>query len=139
MFNNLAKTDESTQAQLKAIDGSQEVHAVKSHKPKSKYTTNKSASVHTQHKPWYNFNFNFAFKGCMRCGDTHDKSETCPASTATCRYCGVVGHCKKACMKCNKNKTHEIVEDPHYHSQDIHLSDYSDSDDSDSDTQVLTL
>ncbi len=137
---NLAKVEESTQAQMKEISKeseSSDIHAVRSkHKPPSKSTDHQTfkykGSDINQHREFtkkpQKFNFNFKYKGCFRCGNNHSKSAECPAKNSRCRYCNTLGHYQKVCMKKRMKKVNEIVNSPYYQGQDIHLSDDSDED-----------
>ena len=119
----LAKVDESTRAQMKAItqtDDTTELHAVRSKKKstffKKPQATEQKPDVKAEKKP-----FKFKFKGCFRCGGKHDKSIDCPAKQAKCKYCGKQGHYIKMCLKRNHQRVHEVVSSPGYNGQDIHL------------------
>ena len=129
---DLAKTEESTKAQMKVITQGGEIykeaHSIRSKKPtpqeprKFKSSTSKqrdtsSSSDNKQRPRKFNFNYN----GCFRCGANHDQQAPCPAINATCKYCKKKGHFLKVCMKRKVKRLHEIVDDPSYEGQDIHL------------------
>jgi len=65
--------------------------------------------------------FKFKINGCFRCGNKHDSSATCPATHAKCTYCKETGHFQKVCMKKRLKQVHEIVQNPEYQGQEIHL------------------
>ena len=90
---DLAKTEESTRAQMQVIrqgDLTCELHSVRSKKKgvsfKGSEPAGNSKRGHSKNdfknysssasKP----NFNFKINGCFRCGTKHDSSATCPAT-----------------------------------------------------------
>ena len=135
----LAKVDESTRAQMKAITQSEdktELHSVRSKKktlffkkPQNEEQKNKSDKKLLK-KP-------FKSKGCFRCGGSHDKSTECPAKFAKCKYCGKQGHYIKMCLKRNHQRVHQIVTSPGYDGQDIYLGEDHTTDDSEETPNVF--
>ena len=125
----LAKVDESTRAQMKAItnnEGTTELHTVRSRKKstffkKPQQDFEKKDTVSKSDKKSFKKPFKFKSKGCFRCGGNHDKSTECPANFAKCKYCGKQGHYIKMCLKRNHQRVHEIVTSPGYNGQDIYL------------------
>ena len=121
----LAKVDESTRAQVRAITQSEdktELHSVRSKKktlffkkPQNEEQKNKSDKKPLK-KP-----FKFKSKRCARCRGSHDKSAECPAKFAKCKYCGKQGHYIKECLKRNHQRVHQIVTSPEYDGQEIYL------------------
>ena len=104
----LAKVDESTRAQMKAIIQSEdktELHSVRSQKksPFFKKSQNQEQKNKSDKKPLKK-PFKFKSKGCLRCGGSHDKSTGCPAKFAKCKYCGKQGHYIKMCLKKESSK-----------------------------------
>ena len=109
---DLAKTEESTKAQMQVIkqgNENTELFSVRSKKKAASYEGSKSASSSkkghsgsgSKHysssvsKP----KFKFKFSGCFRCGNKHDSDASCPATHAKCLYCKKTGHFEKVCMK----------------------------------------
>ena len=64
----------------------------------------------------------FKAKLCPKCGGNHQKSETCPAKSAECRYCGKTGHFKKVCFKRKQKQLYEIHNVPEYEDQETYLA-----------------
>ena len=131
---DLAKTEESTRAQMQVIrQGEQntELYSVRSKQRTAPFEGSRKAnnSKHTypgndpkhrspsSNKP----KFKFKFSGCFRCGNKHDSDATCPATHAKCAYCKKTGHFQKVCMKKRLKQVHEIVQSPQYQGQEIHL------------------
>ena len=112
----LAKVDESTRAQMKAITQSEDktdLYSVRSKKksPFFKMPQNEEHKNKSNKKPLKK-PFKFKSKGCFRCGSNHDKSADCPAKFAKCKYCGKQGHYIKMCLKRNHQRVHQIVTSP---------------------------
>ena len=139
---DLAKTEESTKAQMQAITkGNQQaaLYSVKSKykPPPSGLETPKQDKYHKKHdreqqdsKPKYKFKYD----GCFRCGGKHSQSDPCPAINAKCNHCGKKGHFKKVCLKRRLKQVNEIVQSPDYKGQDIYLQDDSDVEESPTDS-----
>ena len=133
---DLAKTDESTRAQMQAIrqeDQSSELHDVRSKKKvntlitltqsNSTKKTRSSNAFKSRGSSTSKPNFKFRYSGCFRCGNKHDVDATCPAIHAKRQYCKKVGRLKQV---------NEIVQSPDYNGQDIHLHDDGEDETSDS-------
>jgi len=157
----LAKTEESTKAQMKIITNSNEIDNKETHSIRSKSSRPQEPrnSRPQESRKWReNENrqfqskprkFNFKFNGCFRCGGNHEKQAPCPAINATCRFCKKKGHFFKVCMKRKVKQLHEIVDDPGYEGQDIHLqsndtteycsNDYTYEEEGSSDTEPITV
>ena len=135
---DLAKTEESTKAQMQVIkqgDENTELFSVRSKKKAASYEGSKSTSSSTKgysgsvpkhysssaSKP----KFKFKFSSCFRCGNKHDSDASCPATHAKCLYCKKTMHFQKVCMKKRLKQVHEIVQSPEYKGQEIHLHDDS--------------
>lgn len=127
---DLAKIEESARVQMEAISqGDNTVHSVRSkHRSASFKPFNKPDTKQKKYnKEWRSSkeskprNFKIKYKGCLRCGGNHHKSETCPAKSAKCRNCGLSGHFAKVCMKKRLQQLHEIVDSPEYQGEEIHL------------------
>ena len=132
----LAKVDESTRAQMKAItqhEDTSELHTVRSKKKspffKKPQENEKNTDFKGDQKP-FKKPFKFKSKGCFRCGGNHDKSTQCPAKFAKCKFCGKQGHYIKMCLKRNHQRVHQIVTSPGYNGQDIYLGEDNTTDDS---------
>ena len=133
---DLAKVDESTKAQMKIISKGDEKSDLHTVQRESAYSTQKppprqnfehptpygdqNQKYPTGRKPR---RFQFRSKGCFRCGNTHDRSASCPAKNSKCRHCGKNGHYARVCMQQRLQKVHQIVSTPEYQGQDIHLED----------------
>ena len=65
----------------------------------------------------------FKSKGCFRCGNTQNRSASCPAKNSKCRHSGKNGHYARVCMQQQLQKVHQIVSSPGYQGEDIHLED----------------
>ena len=135
----LAKVDESTRAQMKAITQSEdktELHSVRSKKksPFLKKPQNEEQKNKTDKKP---LKKPFKSKGCFRCGGNHDKSAECPAKFAKCKYCGKQGHYIKMYLKRNHQRVHQIETSPGYDGQDIYLGEGHTADDSEETPNVF--
>ena len=128
---DLAKVEESTRAQMEVItrgDPTTDVHAVRSRnkkfssfKPQMKQQrfnkeqdSGQNGRQQQQQK--------FKAKLCPKCGGSHQRSETCPAKSAECRYCGKIGHFKKVCFKRKQKQLHEINNAPEYEDQETDLA-----------------
>ena len=107
---DLAKTEESTKAQMQAItqgDQAGSVHSVRrKQKPDTRQSwTDHTAPVQTMRKDdsqcqvppadKHKFKFKFKFNGCSRCGNKHSTTGTCSAMPAKCQYCGKTGHVQR--------------------------------------------
>ena len=68
----------------------------------------------------------FKFNGCFRCGNKHNSDATFPATHAKCLYCNKTGHFQKVCIKKHLKQVHNIVQNPQYQGQEIHLQDDDD-------------
>ena len=137
----LAKVDESTRAQMKAITQSEdrtELHSVRSKKksPFFKKPQNEEQKNKSDKKPLKKA-FKFNSKGCFRCGGSHDKSAVCPAKFAKCKYCGKQGNYIKMCLKRNHQRVHQIVTSPGYDGQDIYPGEDHTADDSEETPNVF--
>ena len=101
---DLAKTDESTRAQMQAIkqgDQSSELHAVRSKKkaniliaskqPSSTKMTRLSNAFKPHGSSTSKPKFKFKYSGCFICGNKHDVDATCPAIHAKYHYCKKAG------------------------------------------------
>ena len=112
---DLAKVEESTKAQMEVItkgDPTTDVHAVRSRnrkspsfKPQMKQNRFNKEQDSGQNGRQQQMS---RTRGCPKCGDTHQKSENCPARSAECRYSGKIGHYKKVCFKRKQQQLHEI-------------------------------
>lgn len=143
----MAKTEESTRAQMEAItQGKQnaELHSVRS-RPSTRQDPHPSSSKTTKVTK-----FKFKHDGCFRCGNKHEQSAACPATHAKCKYCRKLGHFEKVCMKKRSKQVNEIVQSTDYQGQDIFLrindsesedssSEHSYDDDTSSDTEPITV
>ena len=124
---DLAKTEESTAAQMKAITASsseiriKETHSVRSDTAQHPAPQGAHKHLKTPQESQTPRKFKFKYNGCFRCGGKHDRQAPCPALKATCRFCKKKGHFLKVCMKKNVKQVNEIVRDPNYKGQDIHL------------------
>ena len=137
----LAKVDESTRSQMKAITQSEdktELHSVRSKKksPFFKKPQNEERKNKSDKKPLKK-PFKFKSKGCFRCGGSHDKSTEGTAKFAKCKYCGQQGHYIKMCLKRNHQKVYQIVTSPGYDGQDIYLGEDHTADDSEETPNVF--
>ena len=129
---DLAKVDESTRTQMKAITQGEEKSTVHEVHSKKKY---RNLKVQNQDRMTSSFSkskkpqlIQFKSKGCLRCGNNHSSTAVCPAKNVRCNYCNVIGHYQKVCMKKNMKKVHEIVNSEGYGGQDIHLGEHQLSD-----------
>lgn len=131
---NLAKTEESTRAQMKVItqsDNTSDLHAVRSKKQGNQHASRrnfKGNQVNNDQKQESTFKghssrFKVKINGCFRCGGDHNsKSSTCPAKDQKCNFCGKIGHFQKVCLKKRRHKLHEIQDTPDYNGEDIFLA-----------------
>ena len=140
---DLAKVEESTKAQMKIISKGEEKSDLHTIQREYAYSATKTPPKQGfKHKTSYGDQnqrgatggqprrLQFKSKGCFRCGNTHDRSASCPAKNSKCRHCGKTGHYARVCMQQRLQKVHEIVSSPEYQGQDIHLEDeYSFEDD----------
>jgi len=121
---DLAKTEESAKEQMRVITGNQdtphETHAIGSHRKPATYHKPSSSQQTPTHFSKQR-KFNFKINGCFRCGNKHDKSATCPAMHQKCKYCGKIGHFARVCIAKRTKEVQEIVNNPDYQGQDIHL------------------
>lgn len=140
---DLAKVDESTRTQMKAISQGEEksiVHAVRSkkkfdYKNSKAQNQDKKTSFSKSKKPQP---IQFKSNGCLRCGSNHNSTAVCPAKNVKCNYCNIIGHFQKVCIKKNLKKVHEIVNSDGYRGQDIHLGEEDQSSDTHSDEDYET-
>lgn len=129
---DLAKTEESTRAQMKIITQNSEIDNKETHSIRSKRSSSKPQEARkwrenenrhsestSKQKPR---KFKFKFNGCFRCGGNHEKHAPCPALNANCKFCKKKGHFFKVCMKRKIKQLHHIVDDPSYEGQDIHMN-----------------
>lgn len=125
---NLAKTEESTKAQMDVILKGQndDVHAVRSRRapqqhrnPKKQKEKATSSRVHTpQSQPQHVQPRRQHTKPCQKCGGQHAKDSTCPAINAECFFCKERGHYQKVCRKARRQRVHDVsrddsFDDPH--------------------------
>ena len=135
---NLAKTEESTRAQMKILSQGEEtadLHAVRSKKTgvhhnfkSSRKHYQETEDKHQQDRPIKGrsttasrLKFKVNRDKCLRCGGNHNMASDCPAKEAQCNYCQKVGHYRKVCFKLKKHKVHEIMDDPDYNGEEIYL------------------
>ena len=115
----LAKTEETTKEQMKVISGNEDSTYNETHAVYSKQTNPRQSQQSTFRKQR---KFNFKINGCFRCGNKHDKTIQCPALNQVCSYCKKTGHFSRVCMARRTKEVQEIVENPNYQGQDIHLN-----------------
>jgi hypothetical protein len=127
-----------------------ETHSVRSNNV-TQYSTLQGAHKHlkTLQERQTPQRFKFKYNGCFRCGGKHERQAPCPALKATCKFCNKKGHFLKVCMKRNVKQVHEIVDNPNYKGQDIHIqpdkaeefatNDYAYEEDGSSDTEPITV
>ena len=131
---DLAKTEESTEAQMDVITKKQghesNVHAVRSqglqqHKdgwnqgrannsldtsqPRQQQQPRRPRdSRQGQQRP----NTSSNTGGCYNCGGDHAKDDRCPAKGTECYFCGKIGHYKRVCMQLRRQKrVHDIAQE----------------------------
>ena len=134
---DLAKTEESTRAQMQVIrQGEQntELYSIRSKKKAVSFEGSRQAgsSKHSRSNNEFKHRnpstskprLKFKFTGCFRCGNKHSSDATCPATHAKCSYCKKTGHSQKVCIKKRLQQVHEIVQSPQYQGQEIHLYDH---------------
>ena len=128
---DLAKVEESTRAQMEVItkgDPTTDVHAVRSRNKKfssfkpqmrqQRFNKEQDSGQNGRQQQQQKFKA----KLCPKCGGSHQRSETCPAKSAECRYCGKIGHFKKVCFKRKQKQLHEINNAPEYEDQETDLA-----------------
>ena len=157
----LAKTEESTRAQMQVItQGQGELGTAlcsvrsKANKYQSRSLSSKQASRSSvsQASGTTKPKIKFKCKGCFKCGNNHGRNATCPAAHARCNHCNKIGHFQRVCMKKRLKQVNEIMHSPDYQGQDIHLidseeesqtsesaTDASGSEDSNSEPETITV
>ena len=134
---DLAKTEETTRAQMQVIrQGEQntELYSIRSKKKVVSFEGSRQAgsSKHSRSNNEFKHRspstskprLKFKLTGCFRCGNKHSSDATCPATHAKCSYCKKTGHFQKVCIKKRLKQVHEIVQSPEYQGQEIHLNDH---------------
>ena len=120
---DLAKVEESTRTQMDIIsptgrEDNSSIHAVRSKKSShTKTFPAQNQQTRQKQRPIQYSSANHQqtqqskFRGCMRCGGKHAKTDACPAKNAQCNFCRKIGHFMKVCLKRN-SKVHEMSETP---------------------------
>ena len=134
---DLAKTGESTRAQMQVIRQGQqntELYSIRSKKKAVSFEGSRQAgsSKHSHSNNEFKDRspstskprLKFKLPGCFRCGNKHSSDATCPATHAKCSYWKKTGHFQKVCIKKRLKQVHEIVQSPQYQVQEIHLLDH---------------
>jgi hypothetical protein len=122
---DLAKVEESVKAHMKVLTTAGEDNSVCAVRSKKKPSTKPTQSYNQQSKQMYTPKStpgshppkqHSKFKGCLRCGGKHNKTDDCPAKSARCGFCHKIGHFMKVCMKKN-HKIHQIADYDDYQDQ----------------------
>ena len=109
---DLAKTEESTAAQMDIIagsDSSPQVHAARSRRGPQSYRSFNQKKNEDGKKQFHPQKKKASHKPCHKCGDEHTKG-SCPAKYAKCYFCKKIGHYTKVCRK-KLRKVNEMTQD----------------------------
>ena len=113
---DLAKTEESTTAQMGAIATvSQSIHALQS-KPAPRSYSRSNDSRNNDKPRKYGASKQSGGSSCFGCGGSHAKGkENCPAKDVKCHYCQRNGHYQRVCLQKQRNVSelayHNLAED----------------------------
>ena len=118
---DLAKVDESTNAQTKIISKGDEKSDLHTLQRESAYSTHEPPprQIFKHQTPCGDQNKKdstgrkprrpeFKSKGCFRCRNTHDRLASCPAKNSKFKHCGKTGHYARVCMQQCLQKVHQI-------------------------------
>ena len=98
---DIIRAYENTTSQMNDIQGAtRKVHAV------NKFVTRQSGTVRRPHQDAAKSLHNTLKPGtCWNCGNTHARSDKCPAADVKCHSCGKTGHFKAVCLSKTKGAT----------------------------------
>ncbi|XP_077972709.1 uncharacterized protein LOC144427401 [Styela clava] len=110
---DLAKTEESTKAQMEIITTNNTTNDLHAMKRQPAYRKSNNKSVFQRHsKPGMKDENKSIADRCQKCGGRHYRYDDCPAAGVRCNHCGRIGHFKRVCriMQRERHKLHEVVD-----------------------------